>query len=86
MSDAEEPQANPLPAVAANITLEEVCAYIVQNASDIFVRVQEDGKWQNRSLAELPGALALRYGFDFIIRGVVPVVFTRDQEPTNERQ
>jgi hypothetical protein len=53
-------------------TLAERAAYIAENADAIGVRIELEGRWQNKSLSELPTAYALVEGFRLLLRAEQP--------------
>ena len=52
--------------------LHERAAYIADYAGQIPVRVQIDGRWHTKMLAELDAAAALREGFRLLLRAEIP--------------
>jgi len=55
-------------------TVEQLVAYIRDNAADIFVREQLEGAWGSYALTELPVATVLRLVAKWVSDGAVPVV------------
>ena len=53
-------------------TLNERAAYIAQYADAIGVRIELEGRWQNKMLSELPTAYALLEGFRLLLRAEQP--------------
>ena len=47
--------------------------YIMQYADSIFVRVEIEGRWQTRALAELPAPLLMREFTRLLVRPADPV-------------
>lgn len=61
-------------------TLEDLLDYIETYAAQIFVRVEINGRWRNRSLAQLPGPDAIARAFRFIREHRVPVRLLTEEE------
>lgn len=54
-------------------TVPDLCAYISQYASLIYVRAQVNGKWDSVSLTELPAQEAIKFALGFVAEGRIPV-------------
>jgi hypothetical protein len=64
------------------MTPEDLAAFIIRHADDIYVRHQEGEHWVTKALSELPVKQALAHAFDFLITGSVPMGgVVRDREP-----
>lgn len=58
----------------------DLAGYIERHADTIGVRVEIDGKWQDRYLSELPARLAISEAFRLLFRGCIPVRVIKGDE------
>ena len=61
-------------------TIEELRDYILEHASDIYVRETVADKWDAYSLASLPPMLAMKHAMRFLVDGRIPVYIHRDHK------
>lgn len=69
-----------MPQIKEPETLEELCDYIVEHSSHIFVRLKVGMSWHNRSLDELPAQEAIRHALRFVKEGRIPVRILTEEE------
>lgn len=59
---------------------DRLCARIIENAENIYVREQVDGRWGAYALTELPADVMLRHVRRWVASGVLPLALKEDRD------